>query len=408
MGVSVADVLSEHGSPLWLANLDVVRDRWRSFTAAWENVWPEVEVAYCYQANRMPAILRTLAAAGAGHMVACEAEYVLARTVVRAPGKRIIVQGPYKSVGLLESAARDGALVVADSEDDLRRATAAGVRRLGLRVETAAVGHGPSHYGVPEAKVTAAHRDAAARGLRLEALAFHLPVTGFERPLSQVGQFTEAVVTRWPQPPERYATATRLVASLAVRLGVPVVDVGGGMPPAPDEQLYARTVAGALGAVGFEGRLLAEPGRAIVGEAVELACTVRAVKRLSDGTRCVVVDAGTDLLPGVRWRWPHVDAPYATGPSVGPALIAGALCAHLEILHPRVELPAVAEGEVLLIRRVGAYNQSQSTQSGDLRPAVIARDRGGWRPCERRETIEDLIATDLGERPAPAITAPTA
>ena len=270
MGVSVADVLSEHGSPLWLANLDVVRDRWRSFTAAWENVWPEVEVAYCYQANRMPAILRTLAAAGAGHMVACEAEYVLARTVVRAPGKRIVVQGPYKSVGLLESAARDGALVVADSEDDLRRATAAGVRRLGLRVETAAVGHGPSQYGVPEAKVTAAHRDAVARGLRLEALAFHLPVTGFERPLSQVGQFTEAVVTRWPQPPERYAAATRLVASLAVRLGVPVVDVGGGMPPAPDEQLYARTVAGALGAVGFEGRLLAEPGRAIVGEAVEL------------------------------------------------------------------------------------------------------------------------------------------
>ena len=317
MGVSVAELLSEHGSPLWLANLDVVRDRLRSFTAAWDNVWPEVEVAYSYQANRLPAILRTLAAAGAGHQVACEAEYVLARTVARAPGKRIVVQGPYKSVDLLDSAARDGALVVADSEDDLRRATAAGVRRLGLRVETAAVGHGPSQYGVPDAKVTAVHRDAAARGLRLEALAFNLPITGFERPLSQVRQFIEDVVTRWPQPPERFAAATRLVASLAVRLGVPVVDIGGGLPPAPDEQVYARTIAGALGAVGFEGRLLAEPGRAIVGEAVELACTVRAVKRLFGRTRCVVVDAGTDLLPGAHWRWPHVDAPYATGPSAG-------------------------------------------------------------------------------------------
>ena len=60
------------------------------------------------------------------------------------------------------------------------------------------------------------------------------------------------------------------------------------------------------------------------------------------------------------------------------------------------------------VRRVGAYNQSQSTQSGDLRPAVIARDRGEWRRCERRETIDDLIATDLGERPAPTFTAPTA
>jgi len=32
--MSVADLLAEHGSPLWLANLDVVRDRQRSFTAA--------------------------------------------------------------------------------------------------------------------------------------------------------------------------------------------------------------------------------------------------------------------------------------------------------------------------------------------------------------------------------------
>ena len=46
MGVSVAELLSRHGSPLWLANLDVVRDRLRSFTAALDNVWPEVEVAY--------------------------------------------------------------------------------------------------------------------------------------------------------------------------------------------------------------------------------------------------------------------------------------------------------------------------------------------------------------------------
>ena len=55
-------------------------------------------------------------------------------------------------------------------------------------------------------------------------------------------------------------------------------------------------VAAALGSSGFDGRVLVEPGRAIVGEAVELACTVRAVKHLSDGTRCVVVDAGGGKL----------------------------------------------------------------------------------------------------------------
>ena len=67
----------------------------------------------------------------------------------------------------------------------------------------------------------------------------------------------------------------------------------------------------------------------------------------------------------------------------------------------------VAEGEVILIRRVGAYNQSQSTQMGDLRPAVVARDAGKWRPCARRETIDDLIATDLGARSPSKMTAPS-
>jgi len=403
--LGVAELLSEHGSPLWLANLDVVRDRWRSFTAAWRDAWPDVEVAYSYKANRLPEILRTLSAAGAAHQVASEAEYLLARRVARAPGERIVVQGPWKPMSLLESAARDGALVIADSVTDLRRASEAGGRRLGVRVELSGVGRVPSQYGLPAGQVTAAYRDVSGHGRGLEALAFHLPNAGFGRALSHVGEYIGAVVTDWPPAIERFTAAARLVASLAVRLRVPVIDVGGGLLPAPDEETYARAVAAALGSSGFDGRVLVEPGRAIVGEAVELACTVRAVKHLSDGTRCVVVDAGTNLMPGILWRWPHIDAPYASGPSAGPTVVAGALCSHLEILHPRAKLPVVGEGEVIVFRRVGAYNQSQSTQMGDLRPAVVARDAGSWRLCARRETVDDLIATDIGEPTASETTA---
>jgi diaminopimelate decarboxylase len=90
--MSVADLLAEHGSPLWLANLDVVRDRQRSFTAAWRAEWPDVEIAYSHKANRLPAILRTLAEKGIGHQVACEAEYCLARSVADADGRSIVVR----------------------------------------------------------------------------------------------------------------------------------------------------------------------------------------------------------------------------------------------------------------------------------------------------------------------------
>ena len=393
--MSVADLLAEHGSPLWLANLDVVRDRARTFAAGWRAEWPDVEIAYSHKANRLPAILRALGEEGIGHQVACEAEYGLARAVADADGRSIVVQGPAKPPALLERAAADGALVVADSLAELRRLAAAGVTRVGVRVSLPGVGHGPSHLGVPMSEVSTAPRHAAALGLRIEALAVHLVSAGFEHPLSADSRLATDLIVRWPQPPERFATAARMLAGLAARMGVPVIDMGGGFPPAPEEAPYARSVAGALGGSGFEGRLVVEPGQALVADAVDLACTVIGVKRLADRRRCVVLDAGTNLLPSTMFHWPRMEAPGVTDPAAAPALVTGPLCTSVDVLHPAADLGAVGEGDAVLIRGVGAYEQSMSTQFGDLRPAVVARDEGHWRLCSRRETVEDLVAADL-------------
>ncbi|HEX7299651.1 MAG TPA: hypothetical protein VF257_11635 [Solirubrobacteraceae bacterium] len=397
--MSVADLLAEHGSPLWLANLDVVRDRARAFAAAWRSAWPDVEIAYSHKANRLPAILRTVGEEGIGHQVASEAEYRVACSVADADGRSIVVQGPAKPPELLERAAADGALVVADSLAELRRLAAAGVTRVGVRVSLPGVGHGTSHFGVPMSEVPMAPRHAAAVGLRIETLAVHLVSAGFDTPLSAEARLASHVVVRWPQPPERFATAARMLAGLAGRMGVPVIDVGGGFPPAPREALYARAIAGAVGGAGFEGRVLVEPGRALVADAVDLACTVTAVKRLPDRRRCVVLDAGMNLLPGTLFAWPRIEAPGVPDPDAPPSppvLVTGPLCTNVDVLHPAADLGAVSEGDAIVVRGVGAYQQSQSTQFGDLRPAVVARDDGHWRLCSRRESVDDLIAADLG------------
>jgi diaminopimelate decarboxylase len=394
--MSVADLLAEHGSPLWLANLDVVRDRQRAFAAAWRAEWPDVEMAYSHKANRLPAILRALAEKGIGHQVACEAEYCMARSVAEASGRSIVVQGPAKPPALLDRAAADGALVIVDTLAELRRLSAAGVTRVGVRVCLPGVGHGTSHFGVPMAEVSMAPRHAAALGLRIEALAVHLVSAGFDRPMAEIPRLASALVVKWPQPPERFAAAAKMLAGLAVRMGVHVIDVGGGFPPAPRESSYARAVTGAIGGAGFEGRVLVEPGRALVADAVDLAATVTAVKRLPDRRRCIVLDAGTNLLPGTLFAWPNIEAPGEHDPAAAPALVTGPLCSNVDVLHPSADLPALSEGDAVVVRGVGAYQQSQSTQFGDLRPAVVARDDGHWRLVSRRETVEDLIATDLG------------
>lgn len=399
--MSVADLLAEHGSPLWLANLDIVRDRARAFAEAWRSAWPDVEIAYSLKANRLPAILRAVGEQGIGHQVGSEAEYRLARVVAEAEGRSIVVQGPAKPPALLEMAAADNALVIADSLAELRRLAAAGVRRVGVRVSLPGVGHGTSHFGVPMAEVPMAPRRAAALGLRIEALAVHLVSAGFDQPLTADERLASHVMVRWPQPPERFATAARMLAGMASRMGIPTIDVGGGFPPAPQETLYARAVAGAIGSAGFEGRVLVEPGRALVAEAVDLACTVTTVKRLADRKRCVILDAGTNLIPGTLFHWFDIEAPGAD-PAAGTAVVCGPLCTNVDVLHPAAPIGAVSEGDAVVIRGLGAYQQSQSTQFGDLRPAVVARDDGHWRLASRRESVEDLLATDLGAHVAPA------
>ena len=182
--MSVADLLAEHGSPLWLANLDVVRDRSRAFAQAWRSAWPDVQIAYSLKANRLPAIVRAVGEQGIGDQVGSEAEYRLARAVTDVDGRSIVVQGPAKPPALLELAAADGALVIADSLAELRRLASAGVRRVGLRVSLPGVGHGTSHFGVPMAEVPTAPRQAASLGLRNEALAVHLVSAGFDHPLT--------------------------------------------------------------------------------------------------------------------------------------------------------------------------------------------------------------------------------
>jgi diaminopimelate decarboxylase len=394
--VSVAGLVAEHGSPLWLVDLDRVRERLRAFRSAWLAAWPDVEIAYPYRANRLPALLRAVAAEGAGHQVAGEAEYGLARRVAGAPGEAILVDGPAKSPALLERAARDGALVIADSGADVERAAAAGVRRLGLRVGVPGAGIGVSRFGVPPAEVPAVIRRAAAVGRAVRVLAAHLVSTGFARPLTEHSRLATTVTIEWPLPTARFVATARALATLAVRVRAVAVDLGGSFPAAPAVRGHARAVAGALGGAGFDGRLILEPGRAIVGDAVDLACTVRAVKRLADGTRCVIADAGTNLVPGALWRWPRIEA-AAGGDGAGPALVAGPLNLASDVLHPAADLPAVDVGDLLLVRGVGAYQQVVGPGSGEPRPATVALDHGRWRLAERRATLDDLLAGDVAD-----------
>jgi diaminopimelate decarboxylase len=397
--VSTAALLSEHGSPLWLVDVDRVRERLAGFREAWAAAWPAVEVAYSYKTNRTTALLRALAAEGAGAEVVCAAEYALARDVVGVPGDRVTVNGPHKPDALLDRAAADGALVVADSPAELDRIALAGVARAGLRVGLAGSGGTPSRFGIEPEAIPAAARRLRELGVEVEVLHVHLVSTDFAVPLSSAGTLGHTVRVGWAKPPAVHADAARLLARLARELGIGAVDLGGGLPAAPAVGRHAAAVASALREADFDGRLMLEPGRALVADAVDLACTVVAVKELPGGGPCAVLDAGTNLLPGALWGWPRFEAlaPRHEGAASAPVLLSGPLCLNVDVVHPAATVGAIAPGDVLVAREVGAYQQVQSTQFGDVRPAVAVREGGRWRLHRRREELADLIRQDQEE-----------
>ena len=401
---AAGDLVAEHGSPLWLADVDRARERLSGLRAAWTAVWPDVEIAYSYKTNRTTAFLRAFADDGAGVEVVCAAEYALARDVIVIAGERVTVNGPAKPDALLARAAADGALVIADSTAELERLALAGVVRSGIRVGLPGPQGTPSRFGIAPGDVVAAGRRARGLGLTLEVLHVHLVSTDFTAELGAAGVGTLAAGVRvgWAKSPAVHARAAAILAGLAAELGgVDAIDIGGGIPaaPSPAADAHAAAVADALRATGFTGRLMLEPGRALVADAVDLAMTVVAVKTLGDGSPCAVLDAGTNLLPGALWTWPRLEvlAERVGADGVTPTLVAGPLCLNIDVVAPAAPLGELAVGDVLMARDVGAYQQVQSTQFGDLRPAVVARDGGTWRLHRRREELSDLITFEREE-----------
>jgi diaminopimelate decarboxylase len=383
--VSAAELLSAYGSPLWLADVDRFRSNLERFAAVWRREWPDVEIAYSYKTNRLLAFLHAAELGGGFAEVVCEAEYVLAMAAVEVDPARIVVDGPAKPDSLLARAAAGGALVLADCGSELDRAASFGVSRVGLRVALDSFTGARTRFGIPPAEVPAAARRAAALGLTVEALSTHLVSTDFEPGSGRV-------VVSWPRAPREHVLAASVLARLAGELraaGQPVatIDLGGGFPPAPAVSAHARAVAGALRDAGWDGTLLLEPGRALVADAVQLAFTVVAVKTLADGSRCVVCDAGTNLLPGALSDPPRIEAPGCAGRR-SEALVTGPLCLNVDVLNFRAQLPPVSPGTVLVARGVGAYQQSASTQFGGPRPAVTVREHGRWRLHTVAEDLE--------------------
>jgi diaminopimelate decarboxylase len=399
-GVPVEEAAARFGTPLYLYSAAAVRQAYEAYDRAFAPV-PH-RICYALKANGAGALLRLLASLGAGADIVSGFELKAALRAGFAP-ERIVFSGVGKTDEELALGLQAGiAEFNAESEPEIARlsraAETAGRRaRVTLRVnpDIDPRSHPYISTGLRENKFGVDIADAPGilqRARRLPGIA----VTGVQCHIGS--QITDL---------DPLEAAARELAALSRQLldegfALETIDVGGGLgldyeggTGAAPEALAARIVP-VVEDLGLT--LLVEPGRSLVGPAGALVTRVLGLKE-NRGKLFVIVDAGmNDLLRPSLYRAYHRIEPARTRERptrrvdvVGPVCESGDFLAH----DRNLDVPEV--GELYVVRDTGAYGFVMSSNY-NMRPraAEAMVEDGRLRLIRRRETFEDLVASEVG------------
>ena len=416
-GVALADLAAEHLTPAYVLDEEDFRARAVAFRDAFAG-W---DVYYAAKAFVCTEVARWIAEDGLHLDVCSPGELAVALRGGVEPA-RIEYHGNNKTVPELRRAVDAGVgRIVIDSLTEVERLDAV-ARELGVvqpvmvRVtagveahthEYIATAHEDQKFGLSITSgdaLEAVRQVLAAPGLDLLGLHSHIgsqifDASGFEVAARRVLALHARIVTELGFTP-------------------PAMDLGGGFGIAyttqDDPSSPADLAAAMREIVEHECRALGlavphlsiEPGRAIAGPATCTLYTVGTVKPvtldggavrtyvsvdggMSDNIRTALYDADYSCTLASR----HSDAEPVLTRVVGKHCEAGDIVVRDEFLPGDV-----APGDLLAVPATGAYCRSMaSNYNHALRPPVVAVRGGVARVVVRRETEDDLLATDVGD-----------
>ncbi len=415
-GVRLTDLVAEHGSPAYVLDEEDFRSRARAFRDGFSG-W---DVYYAGKAFLCTTVARWVAEEGLNMDVCSGGELAVAERA-GFPMERVGFHGNNKTTAELSQAIELGVgRIVVDSFHEIGRlaalaSTATHPVRLMVRVtagveahthEYIATAHEDQKFGFSISSgdaLDAVRQIHETPGLELLGLHSHIGSQIFDSSGFEVAA--------------RRVLALHAQVCEEIGVELPELDLGGGFgiayttqdDPSEAAQLaieMTRIVRDECRARDLEvPRLSIEPGRAIAGPAmctVYEVGTVKAVELDGDAVRTYVsVDGG--MSDNIRTAL--YDADYsctlASRGSDAPGLmtrLVGKHCEAGDIIVKDEFLPGdVAPGDLVAVPGTGAYCRSMaSNYNHALRPPVVAVRGGESRVVLRRETLDDLLSTDVG------------
>lgn len=399
--VALPAVAAGFGTPCFVYSRAALEAAYRAFDDALAG--RDHLICYAVKANSNLAILDVLSRLGSGFDIVSGGELARALAAGADPGK-IVFSGVGKSEAEIRSAlaARILCFNVESAAELARLARVAADLRcrapVALRVNPdvdprthphISTGLKENKFGVAYADALRLYRDASASPhLDPAGLDFHI---GSQ--LTEVAPFVDA-----------FDRVLELVDALE-REGIRLrhLDIGGGLgirykaeqPPAIAD--YVLAMLARLGE--RPGKVLLEPGRALVGNAGLLLTRVEYLKPGEHRNFAIVDAAMNDLMrPALYDAW-HEILPVVQRSSAAQRYdVVGPVCESGDFLGRARDL-SIAEGDLLAVMSAGAYGMSMSSNYNSRpRAAEVMVDGKTVHLVRARESRESLYAA---ERPLP-------
>ena len=415
-GCELKQLVEQYGSPLYILDEFTLRTACSQYRDSFATYYAgESQVIYASKAWSCLAVCRIIDSEGLGFDVVSGGE--LYTTLKAGVSKdKIYFHGNNKSAAELELAVETGCTIMVDNWLELKTLVAIASAKSqqlvpimirltpGIECHTheyIRTGHLDSKFGFDPNQLDEVFSYLSQQSsLSCIGLHAHIGSQIFER---QPHRDLAGVLVEWLKKAQGYG------------LPVTTLNVGGGLgirytesddPPSISE--WVQTVSKAVEAACDRAdiplpKLIAEPGRSLIGSACVTAYTVGSRKEIPDFHTYVAVDGGMSDNPRpITYQsvYRAVIANRMSSPIAESVTVAGKHCESGDVVIKEAKLPQTEPGDILVVLDTGAYNYSMASNYNRIgRPAAVVVFEGEANLIIERETYHNLIERDrLPER----------
>ncbi|BAZ45140.1 diaminopimelate decarboxylase [Chondrocystis sp. NIES-4102] len=415
-GCDLTELVAKYGSPLYVLDEFTLRTACRQYRDSFASYYGgESQVIYASKAWSCLAVCSIIASEGLGFDVVSGGE--LYTTLQAGVSKeKIYFHGNNKSIAELEYAVATGCTIIIDNWLELKNLTRIAAEQSpkpvpvmvrltpGIECHTheyIRTGHLDSKFGFDPNQLDEVFTYLSQQeSLHCIGLHAHIGSQIFERqPHQDLGE----VLVDWFVKAQRY------------NLPVTTLNVGGGLgiqytesddPPSISQ--WVKAVCGAVEDACTKAsmplpKLIAEPGRSLIGSACVTAYTVGSRKEIPQMRTYIAVDGGMSDNPRpITYQsvYRAVVANRMSEPLSEQVTVAGKHCESGDVVIKDASLPKTEPGDILVVMDTGAYNYSMASNYNRIgRPAAVVVYEGEANLIIERETYHNLIERDrLPER----------